>query len=127
MNTAMSSASAARTALQSTGRTMLGVVGSILLVASALVGLAPSASAINPTPCAGRTDFARAASSTLGLKCWANAGATNTNVARVTQLCSGNNVVTWTYRWSMGTSTLTQARNSCTGFSDITVIRVSIR
>ena len=42
------------------------------------------------------------------------------------RLCSGNNVVTWTYHWSMGNSTLTQGRNTCTSFSNITVLQVKI-
>src|SRR3954453_22950917 len=126
MRTGMSSAFTPRVTRKGSRRALVGAAGSVLIAGSAMVAMAPSASAINGVTCGSRTDFAKAAGQSSGPRCWANAGTVAVNVPGVLQLCSGNNVVTWTYHWSMGNSTLTQARNTCTSFSGITVLQVKI-
>ena len=126
MRTGMSSAFTTRITRKGSRRALVGAASSVLIAGSAMVALAPSASAINGVTCGTRTDFAKAAGQSSGPRCWANAGTVVVNVPGVLQLCSGNNVVTWTYHWSMGNSTLTQARNRCESFSNITVLQVKI-
>jgi hypothetical protein len=78
------------------GRTALGVLATIMLTASVMVGLAPSASAINTAPCGDRTDFAKVTyNGGLSSRCYANAGSVSVSLLNVTRLCTGNNVVTW--------------------------------
>jgi hypothetical protein len=134
MNGEISSASTSPATPKAAGRARRGVLGSIATAATVasvatvgLLGFGTPAYAANLVTCGTRTDFAKAFSS-AGNRCWANAGTVYVQDSRsVTRLCSGNNVVTWTYRWSLGTSTLNQARNTCANFSSINVTKLVIQ
>jgi hypothetical protein len=98
------------------GRGVLGVLATIMLTASVMVGLAPSASAINTTPCGSRTDLAKATyNGGISSRCWANAGSASATLVGLTRLCSGNNVVTWYVSRTVGgpVVSFTQSRDQC--------------